>query len=185
MPSTLKFTPLGRSIPWGRTEFSANVDALVEENGAVHGTDRVTLAATSVLVDGEHFNFAVAPVLVRTVRGERSTHVGGNAITRFDWGRNSAGATLSWTGGAGGGTWDVGAGFGHRIGATKFTPHVNALWEKTAGLERQWGLFEGVEYQINDRFALDVAGQHYRGGGVAPDHHLVFGLTVNFGHLMK
>src|SRR6266850_2575483 len=57
MPSTLKYTPEGRHILWGRTEFAASFDtvstAVQNDARIAHFSDRLTFAATSVLFDGE------------------------------------------------------------------------------------------------------------------------------------
>ena len=64
---------------------------------------------------------------------------------------------------------------------SKFTPHFNAVWEKSTGSERFVSVFEGVEYQMTERVAFDLSGQHFSVAGRTPDHQLVFGLTVNLG----
>jgi len=55
-PSTIKYTPMGKSILWGRTEFSAAFNAVdsVPLNGQriTQFSDRVTVAANSVLSVG-------------------------------------------------------------------------------------------------------------------------------------
>src|SRR5215510_1272741 len=74
MPATLKYTPQGTHILWGRTEFAASFDTVssVVENDAriAHFGDRLTFAATSVLYDGEKLDLAVAPYASAFLRGE-------------------------------------------------------------------------------------------------------------------
>ena len=54
MPTTVKWTPEGSTLVWGRTEYSANFDV-------AHASDHVGITGTTLLADGEHWNFAVAP----------------------------------------------------------------------------------------------------------------------------
>src|SRR5881628_3168702 len=65
MPSTIKYTPQGRHILWGRTEFAASFDTIstaVENDARIaHFSDRVTFTATCVLLDGEQLDIAIAP----------------------------------------------------------------------------------------------------------------------------
>src|SRR6266853_445280 len=57
MPSNVKFTPEGKSILWGRTEYSVAFDsvdsALLAGERSTQFSDRLTFTATSVLKDGE------------------------------------------------------------------------------------------------------------------------------------
>ena len=52
MPSTLKYTPAGKHILWGRTEFAASFDtvssAVQNDARIAHFSDRLTFAATSI-----------------------------------------------------------------------------------------------------------------------------------------
>jgi hypothetical protein len=59
------------------------------------------------------------------------------------------------------------------------------LYEKSTGVERQVSLFEGVEYQITEKFALDVSVQHFSVVGGAVDHQIVVGITANLGRPMR
>ncbi|HEY2381849.1 MAG TPA: hypothetical protein VGK48_11780, partial [Terriglobia bacterium] len=127
------------------------------------------------------------------LRGDEGGRFGGVAIARYDTGRNSIGATAGWSAATHGspsnpaGTWDIGCGYGRRLAASgllgKFSPHVNALWERSTGQERIVSLFEGVEYQMTDRLAFDLGGQHFGVNGNATDHQMIFGITLNVGHL--
>ncbi len=197
LPSTLKYTPAGPHIIWGRTEYSVAFDSLsvadLGGNRTTQFSQSVTVAATSVLHDGEKLDFALAPQALFFLRDERGARVGGVAIARYDSGRNSLGATVGWTAATHAsptnpaGTWDIGCGFGRRLAASgltgKFTPHVNALWERSTGVERQVSLFEGVEYQMTERLAFDLGGQHVGVNGGAADHQVTFGFTLNVGRL--
>jgi hypothetical protein len=49
--------------------------------------------------------------------------------------------------------------------------------------ERQISVFEGVEYQINDPFAVDFSAQHLAAWGGQIDHQIVIGLTVQTARL--
>ena len=46
-------------------------------------------------------------------------------------------------------------------------------------------IFEGVEYQITEKFALDVSGQHFSVVGGAVDHQIVVGITANLGRPLR
>ena len=195
MPSAVKYTPAGRHIIWGRTEYSLAFDSLVNaDSGGGRLTEfsqSLTVAANSVLHDGEKLDIAIAPQATFFVRDESGARLGAIAIARYDTGRNSMGATVSWSGATHSsasnpaGTMDAGFGFGRRLAASgllgKFTPHANAVWEKSTGLERVVSIFEGVEYQLTERLAFDLSGQHFSVAGGVPDHQVVFGLTFNFG----
>ncbi len=200
MPSTIKYTPEGSSLLWGRTEYSVNFDSLeaFADNGArpVHFSDRLTLNATTVVLDGEHFDFAVIPQLTTFLRVESGIRAGGAVIGRFDFGRNNLGITSSWSGATAAsvtnpaGTFDVGVGYGRRLAAGgllgKFTPHANFVYEKSTGVERIRAAFEGVECQITDKVSIDLSGQHFSvPGGGAVDNQILVGLTVNFGRLHR
>ena len=63
---------------------------------------------------------------------------------------------------------------------SRWTPHVNALWERSTGFDFNLSTFAGVEYQITSRVAFDASGQ--RIGWSAPaDRQLLLGMTVNLG----
>jgi len=85
------------------------------------------------------------------------------------------------------GTFDIGAGYGFQLMAagplSHLTAHTNWLYEKSTGEERGISLFEGVEYQINNKLAVDFSGQHFNVWGGAVDHQISIGLTVNVGRL--
>jgi hypothetical protein len=40
-----------------------------------------------------------------------------------------------------------------------------------------------MEYQITDRLALDVSGQHFTGAGNPADHQIAIGITLSLGKL--
>jgi len=196
-PSTIKYTPMGKSILWGRTEFSAAFNAVdsVPLNGQriTQFSDRVTVAANSVLYDGEKLDIAIQPQATFFLRGESGARVGATAIARYDVGRNSVGATLSWSGATvssptnPAGSWDFGTGFGRRLAAAgpwgHLTPHVNAVYERSTGYDATLAAFAGVEYQITERVAVDITAQRFGLTGGSPDRQVVAGLTLNFGKL--
>jgi hypothetical protein len=199
MPSTIKYTPEGKHILWGRTEFAASFDTVssIVENDAriAHFGDRLTFAATSVLFDGEKLDIAIAPYASTFLRGESGVRVGATAIARYDFGRNSAGATVSWSGATvaspsnPAGTFNAGLGYGRRLKASgflgHFTPHANVIYERSTGAESLFSIFEGVEYQITEKFAVDFSGQHFNVVGGGLDHQIVIGLTVNLGRFRR
>ena len=195
LPTTVRFTPEGRHIYWGRTEFSANFDALNNAGAATHFGDRATFAATCVLRDGEKLDIAFAPLASFLLRGDTGARLGGTAIVRYDVGRSSMGVTVGWTSATHasrsnpGGALDMGGGYGYRLASAgalgHLTAHTNCVWEKSSGTERQVSFFDGVEYQIKKPVALDFAAQHLNIWGGQIDHQVVIGLTVNTGKLHR
>ena len=193
-PTAIHYTPEGPYVWWGRTEFSVSFDSL-SYNQVNHFGDRLTGAATCVVHDGDHLDIAVAPQVTFLLRGDSGVRAGATAIARYDIGRSSAGVTFTWAGASQpsdtnpAGTFDLGAGYGFHLKATgplrHFTPHFNALWEKSTGNTRLVSLFEGVEYQVTDPLAIDFALQHISLWGNQPDTQYVVGLTVNTGHLRR
>jgi len=199
LPSAIKYTPEGTHPWWGRTEFSASFDTLNSavqfDNRTTQFSDRLTLAANCVIHDGDRFDLAFAPSASFLLRGDEGQRFGATAIGRYDWGRNSAGATLTWTGATApsdtnpAGTFDLGAGYGRRLKASgalgHLTAHANWLYEKSTGIGSMVSLFEGVEYQITETVAVDFSGQHFGVGSGAVDHQVSIGLTVNTGRLRR
>jgi hypothetical protein len=194
-PATVRFTPEGRHVWWGRTEFSVSFDTLSNDGTATHFSDRTTFAATCVLHDGEKLDIAIAPTVSSLLRGDHGTRTGATAIARYDVGRSSAGITVAWSSATQpsptnpAGTWDVGAGYGYRLRPTgplsHLTAHTNWLWERSTGTPRQISVFEGVEYQITDPVAVDFSAQHLNVWGGIIDNQIVIGLTVSTGRLHR
>src|SRR5207253_10975526 len=194
MPSALKYTPAGNSFLWGRTEYSIAFDSISSAvdlgNRTTQFSDRVTLTATSVLLDTTHFDIGIAPQTTFFLRDESGGRYGATVIVREDIGLNSIGATIGWSGATTtsftnpAGTWDFGAGFGRRLAAkgtlSHFTPHINAVLERSTGFERSLSAFAGVEYQITPRVAFDASGQRI-GLTTGPDRQILLGMTINLG----
>jgi len=195
MPTTIKYTPEGSEILWGRTEYSLAFDSVTNaEIGGGRVTEfsqSLTATATAVVLDGKKLDLALVPQATFFLRDESGVRLGAIVIARYDTGRHSIGATIGWSSATHGsptnpaGTWDLGLGYGRRLGAAgllgKLTPHTNFVAERSTGLRRVTSLFEGVEYQATERLAFDVAGQHYDVRGASPDHQIVFGITLNLG----
>ena len=172
LPAVIHFTPEGPHTWWGRTEFSAGFDSVASSVDSGHRvtnfSDRVSLAATCVVHDGEKLDFAIAPQVAVLLRGGSGVRVGSTAIARYDAGRSSAGISATWTAATvpdddnPAGTFDLGAGYGFQLADSgllhHLTPHVNCVWEKSTGVTRQVSVFEGVEYQVTDNFAIDLLG---------------------------
>jgi len=195
MPSGLRYTPAGSHIIWGRTEYSAAFDTVtsVDAGGGrlTQFSQALTLTATSVLRDGEKLDIAIAPQATLFLRDESGVRLGTVAIARYDSGRNSLGATVGWSGATHSsvsnpaGTFDLGFGFGRQLSGShlleKLTPHLNAEWEKSTGQNSAVLAFEGIEYQVTEQLAFDLAAQHFASAGRAPDHQIAFAMTLNLG----
>ncbi len=191
-PTAIHYTPEGSHAWWGRTEFMASFDSL-SYNEVNHFGDRISGTATCVVHDGEKLDIAVAPQATYLLRGDSGMRAGLTAIARYDVGRSSAGVTFTWTGASNpsntnpAGTFDIGTGYGFRLRPSgplgHLTPHMNWLYEKSTGNGRQISLFEGMEYQVTDPFAIDFAVQHISMLGNQPDTQFVVGLTVSTGRL--
>jgi hypothetical protein len=194
MPSAVKYTPAGGALLWGRTEYSIAFDSISSAvdlgTRTTQFSDRMSLTATSVVFDSTHFDIAIAPQATVFLREASGLRYGATVIAREDIGLNSVGATTSWSGATASsttnpaGTWDFGAGFGRHLAATgtlsRFTPHLNAIWERSTGLDRSSSIFAGVEYQITPRVAFDVSGQRIGLTGGA-DHQVLVDMTINLG----
>jgi hypothetical protein len=194
LPMAIHFTPEGHHAWWGRTEFSASFDSLSYDQ-ASHFGDRATFAATCVVRDGDKLDIAIAPQVTWLLRGDNGVRAGATAIVRYDVGRSSAGVTFTWSGATlpspsnPAGTFDLGAGYGFRLRPSgplgHLTPHLNWLYEKSTGNSHLVSLFEGMEYQVTEPFAIDFAVQHISLWGNQPDTQFVVGVTVNTGHLRR
>src|SRR5205823_4083565 len=124
MPSTVKYTPMGREIWWGRTEYSVAFDSVASSIGTggriTEFSEAVTLGANAVIHDGGKLDIAFQPFVSVFLRDESGARLGGVAIARYDFGQNSAGLTASWSGATHSSdsnpasTFDLGAGFGRR-----------------------------------------------------------------------
>ncbi len=196
MPSAIKYTPVGSHILWGRTEYSIAFDSLdvVDFGGGrlTQFSQTATLTATAVVHDGEKFDIAIAPQVTFFLRDESGARLGAIAIARYDFGQNTVGTSLSWSGATHpsptnpAGTFDAGIAFGRRLapgGALgHLTPHINVVWERSTGFAHVLSVFEGVEYQITERVAVDFSAQHFAAAGGTTDHQAVIGMTVNLGH---
>ncbi len=187
LPMAFHYTPEGHHAWWGRTEFIVGFDSITHDSATQFG-DRSTFAATCVIRDGDKLDIALAPQASLLLRGDSGARIGATGIARYDAGRTSAGVTFTWTGATHSspsnpaGVFDLGTGYGFRLkpsGALgHLTPHVNALYEKATGAGRQISLFEGVEYQVTEPFAIDFSLQHIALGGAQPDTQFVVGITI-------
>ena len=196
MPSAFRYTPSGSNVLWGRTEYSVTFDSLASSDAGgsrlTQFSQAVTLAGTAVLHDGDKLDIAIAPQASIFLRDESGARVGVVAIARYDSGRNSTGFTASWSGATHSsdnnpaGTFDAGFGYGRQLSGSplleKFTPHFNAEWERSTGSPSVALVFEGFEYQITEKLAFDLGGQHTATRGASPDHQLAFGMTLRLGH---
>lgn len=181
LPANLKYTPAG----W-QTEFSAGVDSVasvVDDSSGrtTHFSDHLNLAATTAFKAGDNFSWAIAPTATVFLRGESGGRFGGAAFGRYDRGLNTFSGGASWNGATRSsatnpaGTMDLNAGYGRKRG--RVTAYGNVQWERSTGLGAFYSLFEGIEYEVNERVAIDLSGAHYglRTGSI--DHQVVVGLT--------
>jgi hypothetical protein len=197
LPAAIKYTPEGTHAYWGRTELSASFDSLSSavqfDDRITQFSDRVTFAANCVVHDGAKLDLAIAPQASFLLRGDRGARLGASGIARYDVGRSSAGASFTWTAATESsptnpaGTFDLGTGYGFQLlpsgPLSHLTAHTNWLYEKSTGAEREISLFEGVEYQITGKVAVDLSGQHFSAWGGPVDNQVVIGLTVSLGRL--
>ena len=173
-PAALKFTPAGNSLFRGRTEYSVAFDSVASAAGAgarsTRFSDHLTFAATSVLFDSPHFDIAVGPQVTAFPRNESGARLGAAAIAPLRRRRQQRRGRPGLDGGhfrqrheSRAGVWDLGAGYGRRLAPSgvlgRFTPHVNAVLERSTGFERTLAAFGGVEYKITEQVAIDTSGQ--------------------------
>ena len=195
MPTTLKLTPSTSPGFWGRTELSLGFDSVVassqDGNRSTAFSDHLTFVATTVVSGNEKWNFAVAPIASFFRQGDRGARLGAATIGRYDWGPNSGGVTLAWTGATSSspsnpaGTFDLGAGYGRKLATvgilSRTTPYANVVFEKSTGGFHGLSAFLGLEYQLNNRLALDVSGQRLSLYGNGIDYQFAVGMTANLG----
>ena len=99
---------------------------------------------------------------------------------------------MSWTGATrpsdsnAAGIWDFGVGYGRKFGKegllNQLTAHGNMTTEKQTGANKFYTLLEGIEYQITERFSVDLSGQHIGFGSGVVDHQVLVGLSWTLGH---
>ena len=185
VPTVLKFTPHE-----SHTEYNVGFDGLtsdVDSSGrTTHFSDRVTLAATHEFPGWRHLALAAGPQLTLFTRGSSGVRAGGIGVARTSFSKFDGGLTASYSRATHSSDLnpthllDLGGGFGRRVTA-RATAHVNYLYEKATGYSPQHSLYEGVEFQLTPRFALDLSVQQVGVGGPVVDHQLVAGLTMNLG----
>jgi hypothetical protein len=193
LPAAIKYTPEGGSLFLGRTEYSVAFDSVasVVDIGirSTQFSDHLTFAATSIVYDSPHFDVAISPQITAFLRDESGVRAGATAIARFDGGGNSLAMALSWSGATAvsdanpAGVWDFVTGFSHQLPSRwkRFTPHLNTVLERPTGARATLTGYAGVEYQFNDRFAIDVATQRSGLSGGVPDQQFLLSFTTSFG----
>lgn len=199
-PTLVKYTPDGDDAYWGNTEFSVGFDSVatsVQDGSRVtQFSDHLTFTALTGLPDswtGKDFHFAIGPQVTKILRGDTGERIGLTSVGRYTRGLSSGGFTLSWNGATAAsdsnpaGVFDVGGGFGRQLGKegllNNLTIHGNVLLEKSSGVQRTVSVFEGMEYQITNRFSIDVSGQHLNAIGGVRDNQISVGLVMNFGRI--
>lgn len=170
-PMSMRATP-GISGFWGRTELGLSTD-----------THTATFTGTTMLVQSDHFDVAVAPQATFFLRDSAGARLGGLAIVRYDQGSHSLSATLNWTAathpqdGNPHQLADFGLGYTWRRG--RWSPHVNVVREVATAYSPTLSLFEGVSYDLTNRLSLDVSMQHFSIQGGITDHQLLVGLNIS------
>lgn len=183
LPATLKYTPAN----W-QTEFSAGVDTVASVfddsgNRATHFSDHVNLAATTAFRPSDNFSWAFAPTAAVFLRGEDGMRLGGALIARYDHTVNTFSSAVTWSGATTtspinpSGLFDVTGGYARKFG--RLTPYFNLQFERASSVSGQYSVFEGVEWQWNQRLSFDLGGQHYALNSGQPDHHFSIGLTYS------
>lgn len=180
-PALLKYTPIT-----GRTEFSVGFDY-------AHSSNDVTLAANSLLYDGEHWNVSLGPSLTIVQQGGRGLRAGATAVTRYDHGPASIGLTATWSKATRpndnipADITAFGLGGGVRLGKTGWRSHLtangNVLVEKDSATPKIISTFEGLEWEITGRISANAVVQQLDWRGPNRDNQFFLGLTVNFGRL--
>lgn len=189
MPSTLKFTPAGSFALWRNTEYSAHVEGItsVAANGrrVTQLADRVTAAASRLVYDDEKLAVVVAPQGTISWRNGPGARVGASVLGRYDFGSNSVGGNLAWTGATSAaatnpaGAWEWGGGYARRAG--RWTLFGNLVWDRATTGDRLASVLEGVNCDLRENWTLDVGAQHFHTAGGGTDHQLLVGLTINLG----
>ncbi len=190
LPTTLRFTPESENYYLKHTEWGISADLIDSFVPDGHRTtqfsDHVTFTSTTA-VKWNGINLGIAPSLTYLTRGDQGFRVGGTALARVDPGLNSIGATLSWSGATKPGSnnppgiWDLGFGFGRKLGAyglaNHLTAHASLTMEKQTAIRRFYTVSEGMEFQMNDRFSVDLSGQHVGISTGSVDHQILLGLN--------
>jgi hypothetical protein len=194
LPSAVKYTPEGGSLFRGRTEYSIAFDSVasIVDVGirSIQFSDHMTFAATSIIYDSPHFDVAVSPQVTAFLRDESGTRVGATTIARYDGARNSLAVALGWSGATTvtdtnpAGVWDFVTGYSHQLPSKwkRFTPHLNTVLERPTGAGATLTGYAGVEYQLNERFAIDAATQRSGLSGGRPDQQFLLSFTTSFGN---
>ncbi|MCC7155059.1 MAG: hypothetical protein IT161_10825 [Bryobacterales bacterium] len=194
-PTSLKYTPAGRDIFWGRTEFSVNFDTASSTEGDQdrnwHFSDHVTVQGATVAHNGRNFDFAIVPQVTFLTRGASGIRYGGTLIGRWDIGHNSLSTSGSWSGATTpsdqvnpAGLFDWIGGYARAIG-DHWTVYGSFQWERATGVGPRLSVFEGIEFQPNGRWAIDFSGQHFAVAGGQTDNQIVAGVTITLGKLKK
>lgn len=179
-PVLLKITP-GHKI-----EYSVGFDY-------AHPGNDVTVAANSLLYDGEHWNVALGPNVTFVRQEGDGLRAGATFITRYDRGLASLGATLSWSKATHPNPNNpadyaaAGLGGGIRLARegrlSHWTVNGNFLNEHASSTRPVNSLFEGIEWEATSRLSLNFVVQQLDIRGPNRDNQALLGLTLNFGRL--
>ncbi len=188
LPTVLKFTPDRTN-----TEFNVSFDGLASDLSSdlssdsrpTHFGDRVTVGATHEFHGWRGLSLAAGPQATFFTRGSDGVRWGGVGLARANLAGWDGGLTASFTQATHSSDvnparlLDLGAGVGRKL-SKRVTAHANYLYEKANGYSPQHSLYEGVEFQLTPRFALDLTMQQIGVGGTI-DHEFVASVTMNLG----
>ena len=190
LPTTLRFTPESDNWYFQHTEWGINADGLdsfvPDGKRLTQASDHITFTSTTAM-KWNGINLGIAPTMTVLTRGEGGIRAGGAALIRVDPGLNSIGASLSWTGATRpnsanpAGIWDVGLGYGRKLGAhgvlNQLTAHASLTIEKQTSTNRFYTMLEGMEYQMTNRFSLDLSVQQVGISTGTVDHQILLGVN--------
>lgn len=101
-PVTIKYTPDGLGGFWRRTEVSASFEGVSSTAGqdswTTHFGGRIGIQASHMLYDVAPFSIVFVPQAVFLLRGDGGARLGGPVVGNYDFGLNSIGTHVTWSG---------------------------------------------------------------------------------------
>jgi hypothetical protein len=174
--------------PGHRIEYSVGFDS-------AHPGNDVTVAANTLLYDGEHWNFALGPNVTFVRHEGDGLRAGATFIARYGRGLASAGGTLSWSKATHPNNkipsnyTSCGFGGGVRLAKegrlSNWTVNGNITNEHASSTRPVTSLFEGLEWQVTPRLSLNFVVQQLDLRGPYRDNQSLVGLTLNVGRVWR